>query len=133
MQAVRYIRVPGDQFKKGQGFATANIVADNDFLVVTNIINCAELHTFENGDKLLSILLTSEDIKDIQEITEVANPLGAEALDIMDIWGSFVGVTLKDVLVAYPELDTTKTIEDVQEDGTILTREIPLLQDIKWA
>ena len=110
-----------------EGFK-AVIVPNNDNLPLDQIPNSKQLATLADGRVILHVVLSLSMIKDLQEITGIADPLSIEAVTALGLGNTYIGPTRQDVLDMFPELDGTRTI--TLEDCTAI--EEPILPLHEW-
>ncbi len=92
------------------------LVPDNDILPL-DILNNAFV-IYEDEEK--AIIQYRADIKTIKTLSEQSgcqNPLSQEAVDILGFTNSYLGRSIDDVFVRFPELTGTRQVES--EEGTI--------------
>ena len=128
--ASRYFVLPPDQIDRFR----AVVIPDDDVLPLDELPNCAPLATTDDGRVILHVQLGRVQIANIAGLSDVADPLGPEAIEALGITNSFVAQSRNGVLAQFPELDGTRTVEYTDpETGETATREEPLLPYHKWS
>jgi hypothetical protein len=94
----------------------ARLYDDQDILPLTELQNAFVI--YKDDDKaIVQYRADNMTIAELQDQSECADPLSQEAVDILGITGKYLGRTIDDVFVKYPELAGTRTVET--EDGDI--------------
>ena len=127
--ASRYFVLPPDHIDRFR----AIVEPDNDVLPLDELPNCAQLATTDDGRVILHVQLGRVQIANIAGLSDVADPLGPEAIEALGITGSFVAQSRDGVLAQFPELDGTHTVEYTDpETGETVTRKEPILPYHEW-
>jgi len=89
---------------------------DTDILPLDRLQNA--FIVYKDDDKaIVQYRADNLTIKELAEQSECLDPLSQEAVDNLGISGKYLGRTLSDVFLKYPELAGTRTIET--DDGTV--------------
>jgi len=89
---------------------------DQDIVPLDRLNNCFVVYSDEEK-AIVQYRADNLTIAELQYQSECADPLSQEAVDNLGITGKYLGRTIDDVFVKYPELAGTRTIE--AEDGDI--------------
>jgi hypothetical protein len=129
-RTTRYFAVQPDQCKD---FKTV-FTPDNDLLPLSELSNCKQLCTLSDGRILLDVLLGPNEIQDMQEMTELQDPLTLDGVATLGLTSSYIGMSREDVFSVYPELEGTETVTYTDpETGEEVSREVPKLPYHEWA
>ena len=100
----------------------ATLVPDNDILPLDTFPNALCIF-LDDIKAILCVRLDGPTIEELQAQTDCLNPLSIEAVESLDIYGSYIGVTIQDVYDKYPELEGQEQI-GIDEEGE------PVMKDI---
>ena len=101
------------------------LIPDTDILPLDILNNCFVI--YEDDEKaIVQCRIDKKTIGVLAEHSECENPLSQEAVDNLGITNSYLGRSLDDVFIRFPELAGTREVET--EDGTI---QVDIIQRIE--
>lgn len=117
----RFFLFPAENIKEDVRSAEWPItVFEQEF--IARIKNAKTMYTFQDGKKLVSVIIGPEEITEFQAVTGMEDIFSMEAVSLLGIGEFYVGMTLQDIFDRWPEL-AGREEAGTDEDGNIIYRE----------